>query len=215
MKIFMDTADVTEIREAASMGMVDGVTTNPSLIAKTGKPFNKVIEEICGIVDGPVSAESVSPDAEGMMKEAREYSGIHKNVVVKIPMTAEGLKAVTICTAEGIKTNVTLVFQSIQGLLAAKAGASYVSPFIGRLDDICQEGMDMVGDLLDMLHNYDYKTEVIVASIRHPIHVVQSALLGAHVVTLPFKVFDRLVNHPLTDSGIEKFLADYKKIPTA
>ena len=215
MKIFMDTADVTEIREAASMGMVDGVTTNPSLIAKTGKPFNKVIEEICGIVDGPVSAESVSPDAEGMMKEAREYSGIHKNVVVKIPMTAEGLKAVTICTAEGIKTNVTLVFQSIQGLLAAKAGASYVSPFIGRLDDICQEGMDMVGDLLDMLHNYDYKTEVIVASIRHPIHVVQSALLGAHVVTLPFKVFDRLVNHPLTDSGIEKFLADYKKIPKA
>ena len=213
MKIFMDTADVTEIREAASMGMVDGVTTNPSLIAKTGKPFNKVIEEICGIVDGPVSAESVSPDAEGMMKEAREYSGIHKNVVVKIPMTAEGLKAVTICTAEGIKTNVTLVFQSIQGLLAAKAGASYVSPFIGRLDDICQEGMDMVGDLLDMLHNYDYKTEVIVASIRHPIHVVQSALLGAHVVTLPFKVFDRLVNHPLTDIGIEKFLADYKKIP--
>ena len=213
MKIFMDTADVTEIREAASMGMVDGVTTNPSLIAKTGKPFNKVIEEICGIVDGPVSAESVSPDAEGMMKEAREYSGIHKNVVVKIPMTAEGLKAVTICTAEGIKTNVTLVFQSIQGLLAAKAGASYVSPFIGRLDDVCQEGMDMVDDLLAMLRNYDYKTEVIVASIRHPIHVVQSALLGAHVVTLPFKVFDRLVNHPLTDIGIEKFLADYKKIP--
>ena len=213
MKIFMDTADVKEIREAASMGMVDGVTTNPSLIAKTGKPFNQVIEEICGIVDGPVSAESVSPDAEGMMKEAREYSGIHKNVVVKIPMTAEGLKAVNMCSAEGIKTNVTLVFQSIQGLLAAKAGASYVSPFIGRLDDVCQEGMDMVDDLLAMLRNYDYKTEVIVASIRHPIHVVQSALLGAHVVTLPFKVFDRLVNHPLTDIGIEKFLADYKKIP--
>ena len=215
MKIFMDTADVKEIREAAAMGMVDGVTTNPSLIAKTGKPFNQVIEEICGIVDGPVSAESVSPDAEGMMKEAREYSGIHKNVVVKIPMTAEGLKATKACTAEGIKTNVTLVFQSIQGLLAAKAGASFVSPFIGRLDDICQEGMDMVSDLLAMLHNYNYKTEVIVASIRHPIHVVQSALLGAHIVTLPFKVFDRLVNHPLTDSGIEKFLADYKKIPKA
>ena len=213
MKRFMDTADVKEIREAASMGMVDGVTTNPSLIAKTGKPFNQVIEEICGIVDGPVSAESVSPDAEGMMKEAREYSGIHKNVVVKIPMTAEGLKAVNMCSAEGIKTNVTLVFQSIQGLLAAKAGASYVSPFIGRLDDVCQEGMDMVDDLLAMLRNYDYKTEVIVASIRHPIHVVQSALLGAHIVTLPFKVFDRLVNHPLTDSGIEKFLADYRKIP--
>jgi transaldolase len=215
MKIFMDTADVKEIREAASMGMVDGVTTNPSLIAKTGKPFKKVIEEICGIVDGPVSAESVSPDAEGMMKEAREYSKIHKNVVVKIPMTAEGLKAVKMCTAEGIKTNVTLVFQSIQGLLAAKAGASYVSPFIGRLDDICQEGMDMVGDLLAMLRNYGYQTEVIVASIRHPIHVVQSALVGAHVVTLPFQVFDRMVHHPLTDSGIEKFLADYKKIPKA
>jgi transaldolase len=215
MKIFMDTADVKEIREAASMGMVDGVTTNPSLIAKTGKPFKKVIEEICGIVDGPVSAESVSPDAEGMMKEAREYSKIHKNVVVKIPMTAEGLKAVKMCTAEGIKTNVTLVFQSIQGLLAAKAGASYVSPFIGRLDDICQEGIDMVGDLLAMLRNYGYQTEVIVASIRHPIHVVQSALVGAHVVTLPFQVFDRMVHHPLTDSGIDKFLADYKKIPKA
>jgi len=215
MKIFMDTADVDEIREVAAMGMVDGVTTNPSLIAKTGKPFNKVIEEICGIVDGPISAEAVSPDAEGMMKEAREFSGIHKNVVVKIPMTTEGLKTAKMCTAEGIKTNITLVFHSIQGLLAAKAGASYVSPFIGRLDDICQEGMDMVSDLLTMLHNYDYKAEIIVASIRHPIHVVQSALLGVHVVTLPFNVFDRLVNHPLTDSGIEKFLADYKKIPKA
>jgi transaldolase len=213
MKIFMDTADVGEIREAVSMGMVDGVTTNPSLIAKTGKPFNQVIEEICGIVDGPISAEAVSPDAEGMLKEARELSGIHKNVVVKIPMTTEGLKAVKICSAEGIKTNVTLVFQSLQGLLAAKVGAGYVSPFIGRLDDICQDGLDMVGDLLVMLRNYNYPTEVIVASIRHSIHVVQSALLGAHVVTLPFKVLDRLVNHPLTDSGIEKFLADYKKIP--
>lgn len=213
MKIFMDTADVAEIREAAAMGMVDGVTTNPSLIAKTGKPFNQVIEEICGIVDGPISAEAVSPDSEGMIKEARQLSKIHKNVIVKIPMTAEGLKAVKACSREGIKTNVTLVFQSIQGLLAAKAGASFVSPFIGRLDDICQEGMDMVGDLLTMLQNYNYPTEVIVASIRHPVHVVQSALLGAHVVTLPFKVFDRLVNHPLTDIGVEKFLADYKKIP--
>jgi len=213
MKIFMDTADIDEIREAAAMGMVDGVTTNPSLIAKTGKPFNKVIREICDIVDGPISAESVSEDAEGMMKEAREYSKIHKNVVVKIPMTAEGLKATKMCTAEGIKTNVTLVFQSIQGLLAAKAGATYVSPFIGRLDDICQEGMDMVADLMTMLRNYNYKTEVIVASIRHPVHVVQSALIGADIVTLPFKVFNTLVKHPLTDSGIEKFLADYKKIP--
>jgi len=213
MKIFMDTADVDEIREAAAMGMVDGVTTNPSLIAKTGKPFKQVIKEICDIVDGPISAESVNEDAEGMMKEAREYSKIHKNVVVKIPMTAEGLKATKMCAAEGIKTNVTLVFQSIQGLLAAKAGASYVSPFIGRLDDICQEGMDMVADLMTMLRNYNYKTEVIVASIRHPVHVVQSALIGADIVTLPFKVFNTLVKHPLTDSGIEKFLADYKKIP--
>jgi len=209
----MDTADVDEIRQAAAMGMVDGVTTNPSLIHKTGKPFNQVIEEICGIVDGPVSAEAVKPDAEGMVAEARQLSKIHKNVVVKIPMTAEGLKAVKKCASEGIKTNVTLVFQPIQGLLAAKAGAAFVSPFIGRLDDICQEGMDMVADLKTMLHNYNYKTEVIVASIRHPIHVVQSALIGADVVTLPFKVFDRLVNHPLTDTGIEKFLADYKKIP--
>jgi transaldolase len=213
MKIFMDTADVDEIREAAAMGMVDGVTTNPSLIAKTGKPFDKVIEEICGIVDGPVSAEAVKPDAEGMVAEARQLSKIHKNVVVKIPMTAEGLKAVKKCASEGIRTNVTLVFQSIQGLLAAKAGASFVSPFIGRLDDICQEGMDMVAELMTMLQNYNYKTEVIVASIRHPVHVVQSAMIGAHIVTLPFKVFDRLVNHPLTDIGIEKFLADYKKIP--
>ena len=213
MKIFMDTADVDEIREAAAMGMVDGVTTNPSLIAKTGKPFKQVIKEICDIVDGPISAESVNEDAEGMMKEAREYSKIHKNVVVKIPMTAEGLKATKMCAAEGIKTNVTLVFQPIQGLLAAKAGASFVSPFIGRLDDICQEGMDMVADLMTMLHNYNYKTEVIVASIRHPVHVVQSALIGAHIVTLPFKVFNTLVKHPLTNSGIEKFLADYKKIP--
>lgn len=213
MKIFMDTADVDEIREAAAMGMVDGVTTNPSLIAKTGKPFKQVIKEICDIVDGPISAESVNEDAEGMMKEAREYSKIHKNVVVKIPMTAEGLKATKMCAAEGIKTNVTLVFQPIQGLLAAKAGASFVSPFIGRLDDICQEGMDMVADLMTMLHNYNYKTEVIVASIRHPVHVVQSALIGAHIVTLPFKVFNTLVKHPLTNTGIEKFLADYKKIP--
>jgi len=213
MKIFMDTADVDEIREAAKMGMVDGVTTNPSLIAKTGKPFNRVIEEICSIVDGPVSAEAVKPDAEGMVAEARQLSKIHKNVVVKIPMTAEGLKAVKKCASEGIRTNVTLVFQPIQGLLAAKAGASFVSPFIGRLDDICQEGMDMVAELMTMLQNYNYQTEVIVASIRHPIHVVQSALIGAHIVTLPFKVFDRLVNHPLTDTGIEKFLADYRKIP--
>ena len=213
MKIFMDTADVDEIREATRMGMVDGVTTNPSLIAKTGRPFKQVIEEICGIVDGPVSAEAVSMDAEGMLAEARELSGIHKNVVVKIPMTTEGLKAVRACADEGISTNVTLVFQPLQGLLAAKAGASFVSPFIGRLDDISTEGMDMVADLGTMLHNYGYKAEVIVASVRHVIHVTQAALLGADIVTLPFKVFSTLVKHPLTDIGIQKFLADYEKIP--
>ena len=212
MKIFMDTADVDEIREAAKMGMVDGVTTNPSLIAKTGKPFNQVIEEICGIVDGPVSAEAVKPDAEGMVAEARQLSKIHKNVVVKIPMTAEGLKAVKKCASEGIKTNVTLVFQPIQGLLAAKAGAAFVSPFIGRLDDICQEGMDMVGDLMTMLQNYKYKTEVIVASIRHPMHVVEAALMGADIATLPFGALEKLLKHPLTDIGVSRFLADWQRV---
>ena len=211
MKIFMDTADVGEIREAAKMGMVDGVTTNPSLIAKTGKPFKQVIKEICDIVDGPISAESVSEDAEGMLKEAREYSQIHKNVVVKIPMTAEGLKAVKLCAAEGIKTNVTLVFQPIQGLLAAKAGASFVSPFVGRLDDQGAEGMELIADIVQVYQNYGFATEVLVASIRHPMHVVESARLGADVATIPFKVIQQLVRHPLTDRGIEAFLADWKR----
>lgn len=213
MKIFMDTADVSEIRQAVQMGIVDGVTTNPSLIAKTGRPMKEVIQEICTIVDGPISAETVCEDAPGMVEEARELAKIHDNITVKIPMTLEGLKAVKTCTAEGIKTNVTLIFQPLQGLLAAKAGASFVSPFVGRLDDISNEGMDMVGDLLTMLRNYGYKTEVIVASIRHPVHVAQSALMGVDVVTLPFKVFNTLVSHPLTDIGIQQFLADYKKIP--
>jgi transaldolase len=213
MKIFLDTAEVNEIRQGVQMGMVDGVTTNPSLVAKSGKPFKKVIEEICKIVDGPISAEAISQDAKGMLKEARELSEIHKNIVVKIPMGVEGLKAARACADLGIKTNVTLIFQPIQGLLAAKAGASYVSPFVGRLDDVSQEGMSMVSDLLTMLSQYDYLTEVIVASIRHPIHVVQSALMGAHVVTIPFSVLQNLVKHPLTDIGIKKFLDDYKKIP--
>ncbi len=215
MKIFLDTADVGEIREAVDMGMVDGVTTNPTLVSRTGRPFKQVIEEICAIVDGPVSAEAVSLDAAGMLAEARELSAIADCVTVKIPMTVDGLKAVRACTEEGIKTNVTLVFQPLQGLLAAKAGASFVSPFVGRLDDLSQDGMDMVAELLSMLGNYGYDTEVIVASIRHPIHVAQSALMGAHVVTIPFKVLNALTKHPLTDKGIDAFLKDYEKIPKA
>jgi transaldolase len=215
MKIFMDTADVNEIRQAAAMGMVDGVTTNPTLVSRTGRPFREVIEEICTIVDGPISAEVVSEQYEGMMEEARDLAKIHKNIAVKIPMTMEGLKAVKTCAAEGIKTNVTLVFQPLQGLLAAKAGASFISPFVGRLDDVGQEGMDMVADLMTMLRNYGYKSEVIVASIRSNTHVYQSALVGADIVTIPFKVFRSLTKHPLTDRGIAAFLADYKKIPKA
>ncbi len=213
MKIFLDTADVGEIREGVAMGMVDGVTTNPTLVSRTGRPFKEVIEEICGIVSGPVSAEAVSMDTQGLIKEANELSSIASNVVVKIPMTVDGLKAVKACAEKGIKTNVTLVFQSLQGLLAAKAGASFVSPFVGRLDDLAGEGMDMVAELLTMLSNYNYSAEVIVASIRHPMHVVQSAMVGAHVVTIPFKVLNSLTKHPLTDRGIEAFLKDYEKIP--
>jgi transaldolase len=213
MKFFLDTADVSEIRDGVAMGVVDGVTTNPSLVAKTGRPFRKVIEEICSLVPGPVSAEAVSEDATGMLKEARELSSIGPQVAVKIPMTLEGLKATKACADAGIKTNVTLIFQPLQGLLAAKAGASFVSPFVGRLDDVGTPGMDMVGDLKTMLDNYGYPTEIIVASIRHPIHVHQAALLGAHICTVPLNVLRGLIQHPLTDSGIRKFLEDAKKIP--
>ena len=213
MKIFMDTADVNEIKQAVDMGMVDGVTTNPSLLAKAGRPTVQVIEEICGLVNGPISVEAVSTHAKGMMEEARSFAKIHDNITIKLPMTAEGLKAVKACAADGIKTNVTLIFQALQGLLAAKAGATFVSPFIGRLDDIATDGMSMVEDLMTMLQNYGYKTEVIVASVRHPIHVMQAALIGADIVTLPYKVFESLVKHPLTDAGIQKFLEDHSKIP--
>jgi len=213
MKIFMDTADVEEIKKASAMGLVDGVTTNPTLVSRTGRPFREVIEEITTIVDGPISAEVISEDAEGMVSEAMELAKIHENVTVKIPMTLEGLKAVRACSTEGIKTNVTLVFQPIQALLAAKAGANFISPFVGRLDDIGHDGMDMVADLLTMLRNYDYSAEVIVASIRTSTHVYQAALLGADIVTIPFKVFGKLAGHPLTDKGIASFLADFKKIP--
>lgn len=211
MKFFIDTANVDEIREANEMGMVDGVTTNPSLIAKEGRDFKQIIEEICTIVDGPISAEAVSLDAEGMITEARELAKINKNIVVKIPMTIEGMKAVRTLAGEGIATNVTLVFSPLQALMAAKAGASYVSPFVGRLDDLSQEGMDLVERIVTIYDNYGYQTEVIVASIRNPLHVLESALIGADIATIPFSVLKKLAAHPLTDKGIAAFLDDWKK----
>lgn len=213
MKFFIDTANVEEIRKASEWGLVDGVTTNPSLVAREGRPFEEIIKEICSIVDGPVSAEAVSMDAEGLITEGRALAEIHDNIVVKIPMTLEGLKATKTLFNDGIKTNVTLVFSPSQALLAAKAGATYVSPFVGRLDDISITGMDLVAQILDIYENYGYKSEVIVASIRHPLHVVESATMGAHVATIPFKVLEQLSRHPLTDSGIEKFLKDWEKVP--
>lgn len=213
MKFFIDTANVKEIKEANALGLVDGVTTNPSLVAKEGRDFKDLIKEICTIVDGPISAEAVSLDAEGMIKEARELSKIHKNIVVKIPMTPEGLKAVKIVSKEGIKTNVTLVFSPSQALLAAKAGATYVSPFVGRLDDISHVGMDLIEQILIIFDNYGFETEVIVASIRNPLHVVDAALMGAHVATIPYNVMLQLSKHPLTDIGIKKFLEDWEKVP--
>ena len=213
MKFFIDTANVKEIKEANALGLVDGVTTNPSLVAKEGRDFKDLIKEICTIVDGPISAEAVSLDADGMIKEARELSKIHKNIVVKIPMTAEGLKAVKVVSKEGIKTNVTLVFSPSQALLAAKAGATYVSPFVGRLDDISHVGMDLIEQILIIFDNYGFETEVIVASIRNPLHVVDAALMGAHVATIPYNVMLQLSKHPLTDIGIKKFLEDWEKVP--
>jgi transaldolase len=211
MKFFIDTANIDEIREAASMGMLDGVTTNPSLVAKEKKDFRTLLEEICSIVDGPISAEVISLDYDGMMKEARELVKIHKNIVVKIPLIKDGLKAVKALGGEGIKANVTLCFSANQALLAAKAGAYFISPFIGRLDDIGQNGMDLIGQIVTIYRNYGYTTEVLVASVRHPMHVVDAAMIGADICTMPFKVLDQLINHPLTDIGIEKFLSDWKK----
>ncbi|OGW05057.1 MAG: fructose-6-phosphate aldolase [Nitrospinae bacterium RIFCSPLOWO2_01_FULL_39_10] len=213
MKFFIDTADINEIKAALEIGIIDGVTTNPSLIAKTGKDFKTVVDEICAVVDGPISVEAVSMDAEGLIKEARELSKVNKNIVVKIPMTEEGLKAVKKVSQEGIHTNVTLVFSPTQAILAAKAGATYISPFVGRLDDISHIGMDIVGQIVTIYDNYDFSTEVIVASVRNPLHVVEAALLGADISTIPFSVIKQLVKHPLTDIGIEKFLSDWKKVP--
>jgi transaldolase len=213
MKFFIDTADVKEIREAHSLGLVDGVTTNPSLIAKSGRKFEDVIKEIVGIVDGPISAEVVSLDHDGMIKEALKLAKIHKNIVIKLPMCPEGLKATYTLSAKGIKTNVTLIFTPMQALLAAKAGATYVSPFVGRLDDISQNGMGIIEEIRTIFDNYGYNAEIIVASIRNPIHVLDSALLGADVATIPFSVMMQLAKHPLTDAGINKFLEDWEKVP--
>ena len=214
MKFFIDTADVREIREAHDLGLVDGVTTNPSLIAKSGRKFKDVIKEIVSIVDGPISAEVIALDAPGMIKEGKELAKIHKNIVVKLPMTPEGLKACKLLTAKGIKTNVTLVFTSMQALLAAKAGATYVSPFVGRLDDISQDGMGIIDEIRTIFDNYGYTTEIIVASIRNPIHVLNSALIGADIATIPYSVMIQLSKHPLTDAGIKKFLEDWENVPT-
>ena len=211
MKFFIDTANIDEIIKANELGMVDGVTTNPSLVAKEGREFKGLIKEICDIVDGPVSAEVVSTDAEGMVKEARELAKLADNIVVKIPMLEEGLKAVKILAQEGINTNVTLCFSAIQALMAAKAGAAYISPFVGRLDDIGHIGMELVEEIITIYDNYGFETEVIVASVRNPIHVLEAALMGADIATIPFKVIQQLTKHPLTDIGVEKFLADWKK----
>lgn len=212
MKFFIDTADVAEIRKAHDLGLVDGVTTNPSLIAKSGRDFRDVITEITSIVDGPISAEVIALDAAGMVHEGEALAAINpKNIVIKVPMTEEGLKATRIFSAQGIKTNVTLVFSPLQALLAAKAGASYVSPFVGRLDDVGHDGMEGIDQIRTIFDNYGYGTEIIVASVRSPLHVLRAALTGADICTIPFSVMSQLAKHPLTDIGIEKFLADWKK----
>ncbi len=211
MKFFIDTANTDEIRLANDMGMIDGVTTNPSLIAKSGKDFHTVIKEICAIVDGPISAEVVSLDAAGMTKEGRELAKIHPNIVVKLPLTEEGLKTTRTFFKEGIRTNVTLCFSSTQALLAAKAGATYISPFIGRLDDQSQDGMGLIKEIRTIYDNFGFQTQILAASIRHPLHVRDAALIGADVATCPLKILQQLVKHPLTDAGIQQFMADWEK----
>ena len=209
MKFYLDTANVKEIQEAASLGLLDGVTTNPSLVAKEGRSFKEMLVEICNIVDGPISAEVVSIEADAMVKEGRELADIHKNIVVKVPLIPEGLKATKRMAAEGIKVNVTLCFSPTQALLAAKAGAWCVSPFIGRLDDISSNGIELIRQIVTIYRNYDFKTYVLVASVRHPQHVVEAALAGGHICTMPYTIFQQLVKHPLTDIGLKKFLADW------
>ena len=213
MKFFIDSANISEIKEALSLGMCDGVTTNPSLVAREKRPFNDVVKEILEAVPGPVSLEVVSLDAKGMVAEAKKLVELGGNVVIKVPLTTEGLKATKILSGEGIDVNETLIFSPIQALMAAKAGAAYVSPFVGRLDDVAQNGMELVEQILSIFDNYGFSTEVIVASVRHPIHVLEAAMLGADIATIPFGVIAQLAKHPLTDAGIEKFLADWKKVP--
>ena len=212
MKLFIDTANIDDIREANLLGVIDGVTTNPTLVSKEGKDFMSIIKEICQIVDGPISVEAVSTDSEGMIQEARDFAQIHSNVVVKLPMTRDGLIATKQLATEGIRVNMTLIFSPTQALLAAKAGAAYVSPFVGRLDDISHVGMDIVEQIITIYENYGFETEVIVASVRNPLHVVEAALLGADIATVPFKTILQLIKHPLTDRGIEQFLKDWKKV---
>jgi transaldolase len=213
MKFFIDTANIQEIKEGLALGMVDGVTTNPSLVAREKKDFNRVIQEILAVVDGPVSLEVVSLDANGMLREGKKLAKLGPQVVIKVPMTTEGLKATRIFASEGIRVNQTLIFSPVQALMAAKAGAAYVSPFVGRLDDVAHDGMEFVDQRLTIFHNYGFDTEVIVASVRHPRHVLEAALMGADIATIPFKVIAQLAKHPLTDNGIEAFLNDWKKVP--
>jgi transaldolase len=213
MKIFIDSANIKEIREAVSLGVIDGVTTNPSLIAKEKRPTQDILKEICSVVSGPISAEVISLETEGMVNEARSLSKIAKNIVVKVPLTKDGIKAVRVLSKEGIKTNTTLCFSANQALLVAKAGADYVSPFIGRLDDISQSGMELIRNIKTIFNNYGFKTQIIVASVRNPVHVLDAALIGADIATIPFGVIEQLIKHPLTDIGIQRFLEDYKKIP--
>ncbi len=213
MKIFIDSANIAEIKDANSMGLIDGVTTNPSLIAKEGKDFKELIKEICSVVNGPISAEVISLEFKGMMQEAHELAKIHENIVIKVPLTKDGLQATRSLKAEGIRTNVTLCFSPNQALLAAKAGAYFVSPFVGRLDDISTSGMELINQIITIYQNYGYDTQVLVASIRHPLHVVESAMIGADAATIPHSVLMQLIKHPLTDIGIERFLSDWKKLP--
>lgn len=213
MKFFVDTAKIDEIRQAVEWGVCDGVTTNPSLVAQTGKTLARVVEEITGVVNGPISVEATALDSATLWTQAQEIAAVHENIVVKIPMTREGMQVTRKCAEAGIKTNVTLVFSPLQALLAAKAGADFISPFIGRLDDIATEGMALIEDIMDILNNYDFDSEVIVASVRHPVHILESARLGADICTIPFPVLAKLYDHPLTDIGIQKFLADWEKVP--
>lgn len=213
MKFFIDTANLDEIRQAKELGLIDGVTTNPSLVAREKREFRPLLADICAMVDGPVSAEVISLDAEGMVREGRELAKIHSNITIKVPITNDGLKAVRVFSQEGIKTNVTLVFSPLQALLAAKAGATFVSPFVGRIDDVAYPGMELIRQIVEIYANYDFSTEVLVASVRNPMHVVDAALMGADVATIPFSVLTQLVKHPLTDIGIQRFMEDWKKLP--